>query len=131
MSRRLPMKMISIAIVGLAIALSAEAAQAYVVQVLTAGPLTTAASNSDDTSKLGDDIASAVLDVVHHAIGFTPTLVRIQAASIIGTQLYLILLLADADGEALLDGPRTDPTSPSSLDVPDDKTIRAPESPRS
>lgn len=123
------MKMISSAIVGLAIALSAETAQAYVVQVLTAVPVT-AASNSDETSKLGDDIASAVLDVVHHAIGFTPTLVRIQDASIIGTQLYLVLLLADADGEALVDGPRTDPTSPSSLDVPDDETIRVPESPR-
>ena len=113
------MKMLTAAIAGLVIALMAQVAQAYVVQVVTTVPINTAAS-PPDTSQLGDDVASAIRDVVHHVIAFSPTFVRIQDARIIGTQLYLVVLLADADGEALLHEPDTAPTSPSGPEAPDD-----------
>ena len=110
------MKMLTAAIAGLVIALTAQAAQAYVVRVVTTVPINTVTS-PPDTSQLGEAVASAVSDVLRHVIVFTPTFVRIEDAVIIGTQLYLVVLLADADGEALL---HTAQTSPSGPEAPDD-----------
>ncbi len=113
------MNMLSTAIIGLGIVLSAQVAQAYVVQVVTAVPMRTATSLGD-TSQLDDDVMSAIRDVVHHAIAFTPTFLRIQDARIIGQYLYLVLLVADADGEAIIERLGTDKTSPSRPEAPDD-----------
>ena len=126
------MKMLTAVIAGLAITLMAQAAQAYVVQVVTTVPMKTATS-PPDTSQLGDDVASAIRDVVRHVIAFSPTFVRIEDARIVGTQLYLVVLLADADGEALLHEPGTAQTSPSGPEGPDDdenEEIVAPAPPR-
>ena len=113
------MKMLTAAIAALVIALMAQVAQAYAVQVVTTVPINTATS-PPDTSQLGDDVASAIRDVVRHVIAFSPTFVRIEDARIIGTQLYLVVLLADADGEALRHGPGTAQTSPSWPEEPED-----------
>ena len=97
------MKTLSTVIVGLAIALSAQSAGAYVVQVVTTVPVAKAIS-AEDTSPLEDAVESAIRDVLDKAIAFTPTVVRIEDARIIGTRLYLVLLIADAEGEATIDG---------------------------
>jgi hypothetical protein len=56
---------------------------------------------------------------VDNAIAFRPTVVRIEDARIIGKRLYLVLLLADADGEATIDRLGTDRTPESEPDAPE------------
>jgi hypothetical protein len=109
------MKTLSTAIVGLAIALSAQVAQAYVVQVVTTVPVA-AATSAGDASELENVVQSAIRDVLQHAIAFIPSVVRIEDARIIGKQLYLVLLIADADGEAAIEGLSTDHPSPLEAD---------------
>jgi hypothetical protein len=111
------MKTLIAAIVGLTIALSAQAAGAYVVQVVTTVPVATGTS-AEDSSQLGDVVQSAIRDVLSHAIAFTPSVVRIEDARLIGERLYLVLLIADAEGESTIQG-LTDPAPESEPDAPD------------
>ena len=104
------MKTFSAAIVAVAIALSAQVAAAYVVQVVTTVPLTADVS-TDDAAQLSAVVESAVRDVLAHAIAFTPAVVRLQDARIIGERLYLVLLIADAQDEAALDELAPDPSA--------------------
>lgn len=97
------MKTLSAVVAGLAIALSAQVAGAYVVQVVTTVPVALG-TNAEDTTQLDDVAVSAVRDVLSHAIAFTPTVVRIEDARLIGERLYLVILIADADGEATMEG---------------------------
>jgi hypothetical protein len=113
------MKTLSAVAVGLAIALSAHVAQAYVVQVVTAVPVT-APTTAGDPLQLDDAVQSAIRDVLHRAIAFTPSVVQIEDARIIGNQLYLVLLLADTDGEAMLDRLDTGHVAPADPDTGDD-----------
>ena len=111
------MKTLSAALVGLAIALCAQVAPAYVAQIVTTVPLT-AEAGVEDTAQLGALVASAVQDVLAHAIAFTPTVVRIEDAHIIGGRLYLILLIADADGEAVIEGLGANSSSANESNTP-------------
>jgi len=111
------MKTLSAAVVGVAIALSAQVAAAYVAQIVTTVPLAAEVS-VDDTAQLGAIVATAVQDVLAHAIAFTPTVVRIEDAHIVGGRLYLVLLIADADGEAIIESLGTDPSSAHESDTP-------------
>ena len=104
------MKTLSAAVVGVAIALFAQVASAYVVQVMTAVPLA-AAATAEDTAQLGVAVESAVRDVLAHAIAFTPTVVKVQDARIIGERLYLVLLIADAEDEAVIQEQPADPAA--------------------
>jgi hypothetical protein len=113
------MKTLSAALVGLAIALFAQVAAAYVAQVVTTVPLAAEVS-VEDTAQLGAIVASAVQDVLAHAIAFTPTVVRIEDAHIIAGRLYLVLLIADAEGEAIIEGLGADPPSTDESDMPSD-----------
>jgi hypothetical protein len=124
------MKTFSALVVGLAIVLFARVAPAYVVQVVTTAPLM-GATSAEARSRLGDVVQSAIRDVLDHAIAFTPTVVRIQDARIIGQRLYLVLLLADADGEATLDGLGTDHAQPDEPDAesPDAPAVEPPDAP--
>jgi hypothetical protein len=110
------MKTFSAVVLGLAIVLSARVAPAYVVQVVTTASLMDATSG-EAKSRLGDAVQAAIRDVLEHAIAFTPTVVRIEDARIIGERLYLVLLIADADGEATLEGLGTDHTRSDAPDV--------------
>jgi hypothetical protein len=112
------MKTVTAVIVGLAIAISSQTAGAYVVQVVTTVPVP-AAPSPEDTPPLGDVVQSAIRDVLDHAIAFTPTVVRIEDARIIGERLYLVLLIADAEGEATIERLVTDRTPGSQPDAPD------------
>jgi hypothetical protein len=111
------MKTLSAAVVGVAIALSAQVAAAYVVQIVTAVPLA-AEGSAKDTAQIGAVVESAVRDVLAHAIAFTPTVVRVEDARIIGEQLYLVLLVADAEGEVLIEALAAGHPTGSESDLP-------------
>ena len=111
------MKTLTAVVVGLAIALSTQVAGAYVVQVVTTVPV--AATGTQGTSQLGDLVESAIRDVLSHAVAFTPTIVRVEDARIVGERLYLVLLLADTEGEAIIEGLATDRAPESEPDAPD------------
>jgi hypothetical protein len=112
------MKTLSAVVVGLLVALSAQVAGAYVVQVVTAVPVEKAAS-AEDTSQLDEVVRSAIRDVLDHAIAFTPTVVRIEDARIVGAQLYLVLLVADAEGEATIEALLPHQTPDARQEAPD------------
>jgi hypothetical protein len=106
------MKTLSAAVVGVAIALFAQVASAYVVQVITAVPLAPEVS-TEDTGQLDAAVESAVRDVLTHAIAFRPAIVKIQDARIIGERLYLVLLMADAEDESIVEEQPADPPAES------------------
>jgi hypothetical protein len=106
------MKTLSAAVVGLVIALFAQVASAYVVQVMTAVPLAPEVS-AEGTGQLDAAVESAVRDVLTHAIAFRPTIVKIQDARIIGERLYLVLLMADAEDESIVEAQPADPAAES------------------
>jgi hypothetical protein len=118
------MKALTAVVVGLAIALSTQVAGAYVVQVVTTVPVA-AATGAQGTSQLADVVESAIRDVLSHAIAFTPTVVRIEDARIVGERLYLVLLIADTEGEAIIEGLATDRApkgEPDASDADADRT---------
>ena len=88
----------------LLITVAASPAMAYVVMVTTSVPV---ASVTDD-AQLKTAVASAVDDVLAHAIGFTPTVVSLQAIRVVGDKIYLLMMVADAEGESSMDGLTTD-----------------------
>ena len=106
------MKTLIAVLIGLTIALSSQVAGAYVMQVVTTASVG-AAVGEGEGSGLGDVVEAAIRDVLDHAIAFTPTVVRIEDARIVGDRLYLVLLIADADGEATLQGLDAEPVSPA------------------
>ena len=90
------MKSLLLAIVtGLAIATFASPAAAYVVEITTSIPITSPGGDA----KLKEALQSAIDDVLNHAIAFTPTVVTLQSARVVGDQIYILLLIADGDGE--------------------------------
>ncbi len=86
-----------------AVAPCANIAPAYVVEVTTTVSIPRAV-NSDDTKPLDEAIKSAVQDVLDHAIGFTPAVVGLEDAKVVGDRLYLRLLIADEKDRATVDG---------------------------
>jgi len=89
------MKTLLAVIIGLAIATFASPATAYVVQITTSIPVT----STDDDAELKQALGSAIDDVLHHAIAFSPTVLTIQDARVVGDRVYILLLIADGDGE--------------------------------
>jgi hypothetical protein len=89
------MKRILTAIVGLAIVAFATTASAFVVEITTSIPAVTAADDAD----LKEALQSAIDDAVKHAIRFTPTLVTLQSARLVGDRIYIMLLVVDREGE--------------------------------
>ena len=89
------MKSLLAAIIGLVLAVFANPASAYVVEITTSIPIASAVDNA----QLKDALKSAIDDVLHHAIAFTPTVVTLQSARVIGDRIYILLLIADGEGE--------------------------------
>jgi hypothetical protein len=81
---------------GLALLATASPAAAYVIEALTS----ISASEAADKPTLEKAIQAAVNDVAAHAIAFTPTVVSLREAKLVGERIYLFVLLADAAGEA-------------------------------
>ena len=89
------MKRLLVAVATLATAWSATPAGAYVVEVTTSVTL----SDAENRGELKSALQTAVEDVIHQAIAFTPTLIVLTHAALVGDRLYVRLLLADQDGE--------------------------------
>jgi hypothetical protein len=81
--------------VGLALLAVAAPAPAYVVEAVT----TISAAEGEDRTRLDGAIQAAIDDVAAHALAFTPTLVALLDAKLIGDRIFLYVLLADRQGE--------------------------------
>ena len=102
--------------VGLALLAVAVPAPAYVVEAIT----TISAEEGEDRARLARAIQAAVEDVAAHAVAFTPTVVALLDAKLIGDRIFLFVLLADREGEQairvllkdrLADGPKVQRTN--------------------
>jgi len=95
-------------IIGLAMVAVAQPASAFVAEVATSIP----AAASDDEATLREAVFAAIKDVLKQAIAFTPSLVQLQSLKVVGDRIYLLLLVADPDGEETLKAIETvEPTS--------------------
>ena len=56
----------------------------------------------DTDAQLQAAVAAAVRDIIKQAIAFSPSLVELQAAKQVGDRIYILLLVADPDGEETL-----------------------------
>ena len=83
------------ALIGLTLAAWATPATAYVAQIATSIPV---ASAADDTH-FEEALNSAIDDVLTDAIAFVPTVVTLRDARVVGDRIYILLLIADGDGE--------------------------------
>ncbi len=103
------MKTFIAAIVGLALMVLATPARAYVVEITTSIELASVA----DKDQLRDAVESAIVDVLTNAIAFFPTVVTIQNARVVADRIYILLLIADADGEKTLEVISAERSAPS------------------
>lgn len=92
------MKGVLAALIGLAVAMSVSPASAYLVEITISIPVASAA----DEEQLKSALDPAIGDVIRHAIAFEPTLVTLQHARVVDDRIYILLLIADDDGEAML-----------------------------
>jgi hypothetical protein len=92
------MKGLLAGVIGLAIAVFADPAAAYMLEIATSIPV----ASAGDDAQLKAAVESAIDDVLHHAIAFTPTHVTLQTARVIGDRIYLLLLIADGEGEEMM-----------------------------
>ena len=103
--RRLSM----LAILGLVL-LTPGPASAYIIEALTSIP---SAKGADKTT-LEKAIRAAVDDVATHGVGFRPTVVSLREAKLIGSRIYLFVLITDAAGEEELEVLKTESAWPGS-----------------
>jgi len=75
--------------------LAASPASAYLAEITTS----VAVTDTDDRAAVQQALLSAVDSVLKEAIAFTPTLVVLTSATVVGDRLYIRLLIADRDGE--------------------------------
>jgi signal transduction histidine kinase len=92
------MKTLVATIVALALLVTARPAPAYVVAVTTSIPVRSLAADAD----LKAALRSAIEDVLRNAIAFLPTFVTVETARVVGDRLYILLVIADDEGEATL-----------------------------
>jgi hypothetical protein len=101
-----------VAVLALALLTTVTPAGAYVIEALTS----ISADEAGDKATLEKAILAAVDDLATHAVAFTPTVVSLREAKLVGDRIYLFVLLADAEGEAEIEvlkantaGPGLDP----------------------
>jgi hypothetical protein len=93
--------------VALALAASAHVAAAYVAVVGTAIPIPSA-PDAERSGRLEAVIWAAIRDVLEHAVAFTPTVVTIEDARIVGDRLHLLIFLSDEGGDSVTHPPTRD-----------------------
>jgi hypothetical protein len=98
------MKMLVAVAVALALVTSAHVAAAYVAVVGTAVSVPSA-PDAERSVRLEAAIWAAIRDVLEHAVAFTPTVVTIEEARIVGDRLYLSIFLSDEGGESATQPP--------------------------
>lgn len=94
------MKYLLAALTLVSMALFGAPAWAHVVQATTSVAL--ADIDMNDKAELAKALKAAVNDMIRSAIAFTPTLVTLTDAQVIGERLYVRVLIADEDGERTL-----------------------------
>jgi hypothetical protein len=82
-------------------------ASAYVAVVGTAISIPSA-PDAERSARLEVAIWAAIRDVLEHAVSFTPTVVTIEDARIVGDRLYLSIFLSDEGGESVTHPPTGD-----------------------
>ena len=90
------MKVVIAAVAALVVTAVATPAPAYVVLVTTSFPV----PNTTEEGRIATALASAITDVLDHAVAFTPTFVQLESVRVFADRVYVLLLIADADGEA-------------------------------
>jgi hypothetical protein len=90
------MKTLLATIIGLAIAVVVNPGSAYVVAVATSIPATSAADDTD----LKAALASAIDDVLTHAIAFFATSVMVLKGPV-EDRIHILLLIGDSEGEEM------------------------------
>jgi hypothetical protein len=125
------MKTLVAVAVALALAASAHVASAYVAVVGTDIPIPSA-PDAERSARLEAAIWAAVRDVLEHAVAFTPTVVTIEDARVVGDRLHLLIFLSDEGGESVTrpptrgDGPGSGPDDEAgngpSAEIPKQKT---------
>jgi len=109
--RRAKMKGLVAGAAALVLAMIASPAMAYMAVITTSVPV----ANAADDAELRTAVASAVTDVLTRGIAFSPTIVTLEKATLVGNRLYLVLFVTDEDGDtsgSTLPGvvpPREDP----------------------
>lgn len=93
---------------GLALLTTASPAGAYVIEALTS----ISTDQGGDKATLEKAILAAVADLATHVVAFTPTVVSLREAKVVGDRIFLFVLLADAAGEAEMEILKTDPARP-------------------
>jgi len=93
---------------GLTLLTTARPAGAYVIEALTS----ISTDHAGDKATLEKAILAAVDDLATHAVAFTPTVVSLREAKVVGDRIYLFVLLADAAGEAEMEVLKADPARP-------------------
>ena len=101
------MKTLVAVAVALALAASAHVASAYVAVVGTDISIPSA-PDSERSARLEVAIWAAVRDVLEHAVAFTPTVVTIEDARIVGDRLHLLIFLSDEGGGSVTQPPTRD-----------------------
>jgi hypothetical protein len=100
------------AALALVLACSSPAA-AYLVEVTTS----VAVNDRQDRQELQTALLTAVDGVLKEAIAFTPTLIMLAEATIVGDRLYVRLLVADEDGEREYERLHSDPDAPDTTEL--------------
>jgi len=101
------MKTVVAVAVALTLAASAHAASAYVAVVGTVIPIPSA-SDAERSGHFEAVVWAAIRDVLEHAVAFTPTVVTIEDARVVGDRLYLFIFLSDEGGESGAQPPTLD-----------------------
>src|SRR5436309_9960591 len=92
------LKTILPAFIAFSVAMAVSPANAFVDQVATSIPT----AGVDNDAQLQEALYAAIKDVLTQAIVFRPSLVQLQRAKLVGDRIYLLLLMADPDGEEML-----------------------------
>jgi hypothetical protein len=101
------MKTLVAVAIAFALAGSAHAAAAYVAVVGTAIPIPIA-PDAEGPARLEAVVWAAIRDVLEHAVAFTPTVVTIEDARIVGDRLHLLIFLSDEGSESIPNPPPRD-----------------------
>jgi hypothetical protein len=109
------MKRLVAAAAAAVLAWSATPATAFVVEVTTSVAL----ADADDQGELKTALQAAVDNVLTDAISFTPTMIVLTHAVLVGDRLYVRLLLADQDGERTFNDLKPDPPTPQPTETTD------------
>jgi hypothetical protein len=83
-------------------------AAAYIVEAVTSIPVDPAA----DKESVEKAIRAAIDDVATHAVAFTPAVVTLREARLVGDRIYLLVLIADQAGQAEIEALETGGVGP-------------------